>query len=316
MSNPTPDTIGSYLKEIGRYPLLTREQELSYALQVHQMVAIEQVKATLVEQQEREPTTSELATVVNKTEAEVTQILLLGQRAKEKMVTANLRLVVSIAKKYQNRNLEFPDLLQEGALGLQRGIEKFDPNRGYRLSTYAYWWIQQSITRAIAEKSRTIRIPIHVNEKLNKIKKTQRELSQTLGRTATVTEVAEALKLKPSQIRECLNASKQPVSLEKRIGKDQESELVDILPSDGISSDEYITTELLRDDLRNMLSLLTPIQQQVLALRFGLDDGHELNLREVGERLNLSRERIRQIEVKAMNILRRRSDDMIDYFAS
>ena len=191
MPSPTTDLVRSYLKEIGRYPLLTPEQEITNARLVQQMMAIEEQRSSLALQLNREPTTRELATSLGQTEAEVQSIVQQDQKAKQKMVTANLRLVVSIAKKYQNHNLEFLDLIQEGTLGLQKGVEKFDPNKGYKLSTYAYWWIRQEITRAIAEKSRTIRLPTHLTERLNKIKKVQRESFLLLGRYATVTEIAE-----------------------------------------------------------------------------------------------------------------------------
>ncbi|MEH1771045.1 MAG: sigma-70 family RNA polymerase sigma factor [Nostoc sp.] len=240
MPSPTTDLVRSYLKEIGRYPLLTPEQEITNARLVQQMMAIEEQRSSLALQLNREPTTRELATSVGQSEAEVQSIIQQGQKAKEKMVTANLRLVVSVAKKYQNHNLDFLDLLQEGALGLQRGIEKFDPNKGYKLSTYTYWWITQSITRAVADKSRTIRLPIHINEKLNKIRRIQQQLSQSLGRTPVVAEIAESLNLLPSQIRDYLQVSKSPVSLEMRVGDEGESELVDILPMDSISLDEQI----------------------------------------------------------------------------
>ncbi len=245
-----------YLQEIGRYPMLTADQEIAYGRQVQQMMAIEQRKNELIQQLHRSPTTAELAADAHKPEAEIAQILDLGQRAKQKMVTANLRLVVSVAKKYQGRNLEFLDLLQEGAIGLQRGVEKFDPNRGYKLSTYVYWWITQSITRAIAEKSRTVRLPIHITEQLNKIKKVQRELFQTLGRFPTMVEIAGALNLQPKQIREYLSASKQPFSLDLKVGDNQDTELNELLPDEGISPNEHITQELLRQDMKNLFYAL------------------------------------------------------------
>ncbi|MBD6620919.1 RpoD/SigA family RNA polymerase sigma factor [Komarekiella sp. 'clone 1'] len=316
MPTHTSDLIRLYLQDIGRFPLLTGSQEIAYARQVQQMVAIEQHKAELAQELHRQPTTSELAADIGKTESELTQILKLGQRAKQKMVTANLRLVVSIAKKYQNRNMELLDLIQEGSLGLQRGIEKFDPNRGYKLSTYAYWWVTQSITRAIAEQSRTIRLPVHLTERLNKIKKTQRELFQTLGRLPNVGEIAENLNLQPNQIREALTASRQTLSLDLRVGENQETELGELLHDESVSLDEDITLECLRQDMINMLSSLTPIQREVVILRFGLEDGQQLNLSQIGKRLNLSRERIRQIQVKAMNILRSNQHQIRDYLAS
>lgn len=305
-----------YLQEIGRYPMLTADQEIAYGRQVQQIMAIEQRKNELTQQLDREPTMVELAVDLDKSELEIAQIQNLGQRAKQKMVTANLRLVVSIAKKYTKRNLEFLDLLQEGAIGLQRGVEKFDPNRGYKLSTYVYWWITQSITRAIAEKSRTVRLPIHITEQLNKIKKVQRELFQTLGRPASVIEIAETLDLQPSQIRDFLSSSKQPISLDVKIGDNQDTELSQLLPDEGISPDEHITKELLRQDINSLLESLKPTQREVLILRFGLENDQELTLAQIGEKLNVSRERVRQIQQQAITVLRRQKTEIQQYLVS
>ncbi|RCJ30694.1 RNA polymerase subunit sigma [Nostoc punctiforme NIES-2108] len=313
MPSPTTDLVRSYLKEIGRYPLLTPEQEITNARLVQQMMAIEEQRSNLALQLNHQPTTRELATSLGQSEAEVQSIIQQGQKAKEKMVTANLRLVVAIAKKYQNHNLDFLDLLQEGALGLQRGIEKFDPNKGYKLSTYVYWWITQSITRAVADKSRTIRLPIHINEKLNKIRRIQQQLSQSLGRTPVVAEIAESLNLSPSQIRDYLQVSKSPVSLEMRVGDEGESELADILPMDGISLDEQITFESLQQDLSKLLALLKPRQREILTLRFGLSDNQQLTLSQVAKRLNLSRETIRKTEHLALSVLRSHQNKIKDY---
>ncbi|WP_193199760.1 RpoD/SigA family RNA polymerase sigma factor [Nostoc sp. MG11] len=316
MASATPDLVHSYLQEIGRYPLLSPSQEIAYARQVQLMLKLEQERVSFTQQLNREPTNLELAASLEKTEAEVSSILRQGQRAKQKMVTANLRLVVAIAKKYQNRNLEFPDLIQEGALGLQRSIEKFDPNRGYKLSTYAYWWITQAITRAIAEKSRVIRLPIHLNERLNKIKNQERELSQSLGRRPTVTEIAESLKLKPSLIQESLNVSKHPVSLEMKVGDERETELINILPIPNNSPSEQINQELLYQDLSKLLALLNPKQREVLTLRFGLEDDRPLSLSQIAKRLKLSRERVGKIEQQAMTILRRHQDNVKEYLVN
>ena len=305
-----------YLQEIGQFPLLTADQEIAYGRLVQQMIAIEQHKQHLTQQLSRQPTLAELANFVNQSEAEVTQILQQGKVAKQKMITANLRLVVSIAKKYQRRNLELLDLVQEGAIGLQRGIEKFDPNRGYKLSTYAYWWISQAITRAIAEKSRTVRLPVHINEKLNQIKKVQRELSQTLGRRATVTEIAEKLDLNPSQIREYLSVARGTVSLDMKVGDNQDTQLSELLSDEGISPNEQITQQLLRQDLDNLLASLKPMQREVLILRFGLLDNQELSLAQIGEKLNVSRERVRQIQQQAIAVLRRQQPEIGQYLSS
>ncbi|OUL24564.1 RNA polymerase subunit sigma [Nostoc sp. RF31YmG] len=316
MSSPSPDMVRLYLQEIGQFPLLTPDQEIAYGRLVQQMMTIEQHKDTLSQQLNREPTLSELAADVDRTETEVTQILQQGKRAKQKMVTANLRLVVSIAKKYQRRNLEFLDLIQEGAIGLQRGVEKFDPNRGYKLSTYAYWWISQAITRAIAEKSRTVRLPVHITEKLNQIKKVQRELFQTLGRLPTITEIAEALNLQPNQIREYLSISKQPFSLDLKVGDNQDTELNELLADEGISPNEQLTQQLLRQDMDNLLALLKPVQREVLILRFGLENDQQLSLAQIGQKLNVSRERVRQIQQQAINVLRRQRPDIGQYLSS
>ncbi|MGH1395311.1 MAG: RpoD/SigA family RNA polymerase sigma factor [Trichormus sp.] len=316
MSSLSSDMVRVYLQEIGQFPLLTSDQEITYGRQVQQMIAIEQHKQQLSEELHREPTLAELAQFVNKSETEINQILKIGQRAKQKMVTANLRLVVSVAKKYQRQNLEFLDLVQEGAIGLQRGIEKFDPNRGYKLSTYIYWWISQAITRAIAEKSRTVRLPIHVNEKLNQIKKVQRELFQTLGRRATVAEIAEKLDLEPKQVREYLSAASSTISLDLKVGDNQDTELSELLADEGTSPNEQITQEMLRQDLSDLLASLKPVQREVLILRFGLLDNQERSLAQIGEKLNVSRERVRQIQQQAITTLRRQQPSIEQYLFS
>jgi len=310
------DMVRTYLHEIGRVPLLTHEQEIVYGKQVQKMMPLIEQRDRLAENLGREPSLIEWMNSVKLNAEEFNRILQFGNRAKKKMIEANLRLVVAIAKKYQKRNMEFLDLIQEGSLGLERGVEKFDPTKGYKFSTYAYWWIRQAITRAIAQQSRTIRLPIHITEKLNKIKKTQRELAQKLGRNATPAEIAQILEIEPSQIREYLSMARQPISLDVRVGDNQDTELSELLEDDGISPDLYITQELMRQDLHSLLSELTPQQQTVLTLRFGLDDGKELSLAKIGQRLNISRERVRQLEHQALAHLRRRRSNVEEYIAA
>ena len=324
----TTDAVRAYLHEIGRVPLLSHEDEIVLGKQVQQMMALLEIKNTLVADlpdaatadvaagETAEISEAQWAEAADMTVAELQNHMRRGKRSKRKMIEANLRLVVAVAKKYQKRNLEFLDLIQEGTLGLERGVEKFDPMKGYKFSTYAYWWIRQAITRAIAQQARTIRLPIHITEKLNKIKRVQRELSQKLGRSPNANEIGVELDLEPRQVREYLSIARQPISLDVRIGDNQDTELQDLLEDDGASPEDYTVQKSLQQDLRRMLLELTTQQQEVINLRFGLADGNPLSLAKVGQRMGISRERVRQLEQQALKHLRRRKSSINGYLAA
>ncbi len=305
------DTVAVYLREIGRVPLLGEDEEIIYGKRVQRMMSLLAEKDKLEQSLGRVVSNNEWAKEVGLSEKELNQVLHQGKLAKNKMIRANLRLVVSVAKKYLNRNLEFLDLIQEGSLGLEKGVEKFDPSKGYKFSTYAYWWIRQGMTRAITQKGRTIRIPVHITEKLNKIKKIQRELTLKLGRSATTNEIADELGVKPDQVRECLKIARVPMSLDMRLGEDQDTELSSLIEDDSPSPSDSLSQDAMRQEVQEMLASLKPREQEILSLRFGLIDGEQWTLQSISKRLNISRERTRQIESKALLKLRRMRKNLV-----
>ena len=311
------DLVRSYLRDIGRVPLLSHEQEITLGRQVQELMALEELEHQLRDQIGEPPSQAALAEAAGLSVPLLKRRLQAGRRAKERMVAANLRLVVSVAKKYTKRNMELLDLIQEGTIGLVRGVEKFDPTRGYKFSTYAYWWIRQGITRAIAEKSRTIRLPIHITETLNKLKKAQRELSQELGRTPTVSELAVAVELPEEEVKDLLCRARQPVSLETKVGDGEDTELLDLLAGEGAGPDEMVAGECLKGDLRELLEQLPELQGRVLRLRYGMEEGQEpMSLTSIARSLGLSRDKTRNLERRALEHIRSRSRELDAYLTA
>ncbi len=290
------DPVRMYLKEIGKVPLLTADEEVALA---SLMSAGHEAKEKLAEVEENgtELTAEEKA----KLNADVKA----GENAKQKLAEANLRLVVSIAKRYVGRGMLFLDLIQEGNLGLIKAVEKFDFTKGFKFSTYATWWIRQAITRAIADQARTIRIPVHMVETINKVIRVSRQLLQELGHDPSPAEISEEIGMPVDKVREILKIAQEPVSLETPIGEEEDSHLGDFIPDEGASEpSEAASFTLLKEQLVDVLSTLTPREEKVLKLRFGIEDGRARTLEEVGKEFNVTRERIRQIEAKALRKLR------------
>ena len=304
LKTPTSDPVRMYLKEIGKVPLLTAEEEVDLA---------KRIEAGLFASEKVATTTKKIP---EKLRRELEAIERDGQIAKRKLVEANLRLVVSIAKRYVGRGMLFLDLIQEGNLGLIRAVEKFDYTKGYKFSTYATWWIRQAITRAIADQARTIRIPVHMVETINKLIRIQRQLLQDLGREPTPEEIAHEMDLTPEKVREILKVSQEPVSLETPIGEEEDSHLGDFIEdSDAVVPIDAASFILLQEQLDSVLHTLSEREKKVIQLRFGLTDGHPRTLEEVGREFGVTRERIRQIESKTLSKLRHpsRSQKLRDY---
>ena len=308
------DPVRMYLKEIGKVPLLSAEEEIDLA-QKMEAGAVAKEKIAILESRKENASKEELAEIAEEIQ-NLQKDLTAGDDAKKRLAEANLRLVVSIAKRYVGRGMLFLDLIQEGNLGLIKAVEKFDYRKGYKFSTYATWWIRQAITRAIADQARTIRIPVHMVETINKLIRVSRQLLQELGREPSPEEIAAEMNMPVERVREILKISQEPVSLETPIGEEEDSHLGDFIQDDNVPvpADAAAFT-LLKEQLEEVLGTLTEREQKVLTLRFGLEDGRARTLEEVGKEFNVTRERIRQIEAKALRKLRHpsRSRKLKDY---
>ena len=308
------DPVRMYLKEIGKVPLLSAEEEIELAKNM-EAGAVAKEKIAILKSREEKAPEEELAEIKEEIK-NLQKDLDAGDEAKKRLAEANLRLVVSIAKRYVGRGMLFLDLIQEGNLGLIKAVEKFDYRKGYKFSTYATWWIRQAITRAIADQARTIRIPVHMVETINKLIRVSRQLLQELGREPSPEEIAAEMNMPVERVREILKISQEPVSLETPIGEEEDSHLGDFIQDDNVPvpADAAAFT-LLKEQLEEVLGTLTEREQKVLTLRFGLEDGRARTLEEVGKEFNVTRERIRQIEAKALRKLRHpsRSRKLKDY---
>ena len=315
------DPVKVYLKEIGRVPLLTPDEEIKLALAIQEgnkavetkkekfapVLEVEQNKKLSI--RDRNEAINAVLDTYSAAQREelktLDRLINQGERAKQRLSEANLRLVVSIAKRYVGRGMQFLDLIQEGNLGLIKAVEKFDHTKGFKFSTYATWWIRQAITRAIADQARTIRIPVHMVETINKVKKVSSQLLHQNGHEPTADEISEALDMPVEKVREIMRVAQEPVSLETPIGEEEDSHLGDFIPDeDAPVPAEAASHTLLKEQLASVLSSLTPREEKVLRLRFGLEDGRPRTLEEVGKEFNVTRERIRQIEAKALRKLR------------
>ena len=303
------DSVRAYLRDIGRIPLLEHDEEILLGRQVQRLMVLEEMKKELSLDNDA------LAEAMDVPVKQIKKELRDGTKAKDKMVTANLRLVVSVAKKYTKRNMELLDIIQEGTIGLVRGVEKFDPGRGYKFSTYAYWWIRQGITRAIAEKSRAIRLPIHVTENLNKLKKAQRELSQINGRLPNVFELADHLELGVEEIKDLMCKARQPTSLEIKIGENRDTALIDLLEDETQLPDTLLEQQFVKEDMRELIRDLPEMQAAVISMRYGIGEEmlEPMSMTAIGQVLNMSRDRVRTLEHKAIRSLREMSEKVSEY---
>ena len=299
----TSDTVGLYLKEMARVPLLSLEEELSLAKRIE---AGDEAAAQRAKHADHPQMLEWEAIIID------------AQAAREHLIQANTRLVVSIAKKYMSRGVPFLDLIQEGNLGLMKAVEKFDYHRGYRFSTYATWWIRQTITRAIADQGRTIRVPVHMSDRIRRLYQVARDLEQDMGRKPTTEEIAKALDVEVERVQWMLRVSWQPLSLERPVGEDEDNELGDFIENDSEPTpSEAAYDHLLKEKIEQLLDTLSPREARILRLRFGLQNGRSYTLEEVGQKFGLTRERIRQIEGRALRRLRhpRRSRHLKDYLS-
>ena len=297
------DTVGLYLKEMARVPLLNTEEEIQLAIRLEAGEA----SATKLRKDPNSPRALEWKLLVED-----------GINAREHLIKANTRLVVSIAKKYMCRGVPFLDLIQEGNLGLMKAVEKFDYRRGFRFSTYATWWIRQTITRAIADQGRTIRVPVHMSDRIRRLYRVARQLEQENGRKPTADEIAEEMQVDPRKIQWMLRVSWQPLSLEHPVGEDEDSELGNFIENETTLTPTQVANDnLLREKIEEVLATLTPREARILRLRFGLQNGRSYTLEEVGQKFGLTRERIRQIEGRALRRLRhpRRARQLRDYLS-